>query len=768
MNIKLIFAIKKVLFYLCLLTQLALLYFNLIFWHSGFLGWILLSLYFMLIGAWWQSIFREVFNMKKRDIITKLLAGFAVFLLLSFGSSIFAVWYKITPFIIYMVYAGVALFSFILSLFIGTHRQHLFSAYDVGRFKFSFSKDFFIKNYFFLIPIYIVLWGVGIFLLWQKPADGILNSPWQAINKLYLPIFFLLTVALGAIVFSQHKVKHILLCIIMHSFLLHLYLPVSHVLPWGGDVWRHIGIEQKLMAGEYYPPVLAGPEAKWREVFNIDLPEALIIPNKYVYGQLWGITVLLSQTLQIDLIDMNKWLLPILWSVIFPLILFRLGKILFGSWRSGLILAVSPSIFFPFQVLGAISEPVSLGYLTFFFTLMLWLQYLRDEVQWQKYITIIFALLMVFGYTMHFIFIWFIILFSYLYKKISSLPINFKNKLLYSLAFLGALFFPLLEIFGKISRWPAQFNFISQLKQFIGQFTGWYFASQIRPHDILSGNIIFNHTPDFAFVPSLFMDWRWPIMPLIILIWLFAGYAVFFDKKLNTQTQWVLLKLFSSMIVGGYIIGWFFLEGDRSFIRRFDAIFAFCILVFFIYGLGAVFKKRVFYFYRRIIVLLLCFGFGWLSSAVYASGPDMRVVSQNEYDVADYISQKIDGSTSSPQDKKEKKHCVLADTWVLLALEGISGQKIVGGGFPIDYQFAQKERVAFYDEIQSGNNADILPRMRETTKAQKCFVILPRNVVTPEKFKYMRDIIGNEGVLKADFFIWEEMAASVSLISIKG
>lgn len=752
MNIKLIFQMKKVLFYLGLLTQLALLYFNLSVWRSGLFGWVLFAWYILFVGAWWQKIFRNIFNMKENDSITKAFSFFAVFLLLSFGSSIFVVWDKITPQIIFIVYATVALLSFVLYFFAEKHRNYLPEGLNVWRFKQGFSKDFFIKNYFFLIPVYVILWCIGIFLLWQSSNSEVLNSPWQGIDRLYLPIFFLLTTMLFIIVFSRHKVKQVLFCILMHSVLLHLYLPISHVLPWGGDVWRHIAIEQKLTDGEYYLPVLAGPEAKWREVIKIDLPEALIIPNKYLYGQLWGSSVLLSQTLQVDLLSINKWLLPILWSILLPLILFRMGKILFGSWRSALIMAVFPSIFFPFQVLGAISLPVSLGYLSFFFVLMLWLQYLRDGSVWQRYIAVIFALLMAFGYTLHFIFIWLIFLLSYLYKKISSLNVNFKNKLLYLLAFAGVLFFPLFELLNKTSRLPAQFDFISQMKQFVGQFTGWYFASEIRPHDILSGNIIFNHTPSFAFVSSFFMDWRWPIMPVMILIYLLACYALFFDKRNNAQTPWMILKLFSLAVIGGYIIGWFVLEGDRSFIRRFDAMFAFCILVFLLYGLSAILKKKAFHAYGRIILLSLCFGLGWLSSVVYASGPDMRVVGQNEYDAAYYVYQKIGNG--------ETNHCVLADTWVLLALESLSGQKIVGGGFPIDYQFAQDERQAFYKEIQSGKNDDILLRMHKTTNSNKCFIILPKDDVTAEKYEFMQNMTGWAGTVKGDLFIWEEKSTS--------
>ena len=136
----------------------------------------------------------------------------------------------------------------------------------------------------------------------------------------------------------------------------------------------------------------------------------------------------------------------------------------------------------------------------------------------------------------------------------------------------------------------------------------------------------------------------------------------------------------------------------------------------------------------------------------------MRVVSQNEYDTAYYVWQKNDG----------KNNCVLADTWVLLPLEGMSAQKIVGGGFPIDYQFAQNERVAFYNEIQSSANADILLRMHQATNSDKCFVVLPKNNLSSEKYEYLKALTGSEGVLKGDLFIWEETTTSTPHISGRG
>jgi len=764
MSLNLLLKTKRTLFYIGLLIELALLYFNLVFWHQAWLGLILFLLYFLSVGSWWQKIFKKVFGMKGKDFVTRLFSWFSIFLLLSFVSSIFVVWYKVTPAIIWLVYLFTALLSLLVFILVKQSKRKLHETFNVWEPKTKAIKKMLFKKNIFFIFFYLILWLVGLFLLAKNQSDIVLNSPWQVIDKYYLPVFFVLTSLLFVIVFSQHKVKLILSFIILHSLLLHFYLPLSHAMPWGGDVWRHIAIEEKLTQGEFYPPVLFGEEAKWREVFNVDLPEAIVIPNKYVYGQLWGSSVLLSQTFKLNLLTINKWLIPILWSIMLPLIFFRMGRLLFGSWRKGLFLAALASIAFPLQALGALTLPVSLGYLTFFFVFMLWLQYLRDENYLQKRIVFLFSFLMIFGYTMHFILIWFIILVSYIVMWFSKSETNIfkKNWSKYvlgaGLALVSVLLFPLIEIVSGTSALPWRLDYLAQLKQLLGQFSGWFFASSIRPHDILSGNIIFNHTPALAFVPSLFSNWRWHIMFVVILIWLVVFYAIYASKKSKMQVQWTILRYLFAVVAGGYIIGWFVLEGDRSFVRRLDAVFAFLILAFFVYGFYyLIIKNKVRDSLAKVLVIFLCLSFGWLATTSYASGPDMRVVSENEYEAANYVL----GNTNF----EDNNYCVLADTWTLLILEGLSGQKIVGGGFPITYQFAQPERVSLHQEIKYANNTNILAQMHKLTKSDKCWVILQKDDLGIENEEFMHLIMNDAGKVLGDFVIWAEMASGTPLLT---
>lgn len=738
---------------------LLFLYFNLISWQASWLGIILFIFFILLTGGFWQEVLARIFKMKLRDTITMLFGWFTCFLILGFISAVFVVWYTLTPFLIWLCF----LITAILTLFIWFLSKRGYKKVINDQRStinyYSTHKFAVFKGYHLSFIIFIILWLVAAYFLFISQTTETLQSPWQTISPYFLPIFFFLTLILGFIVFSKYKVKAILFFIILHSILLHIYLPLSHKMPWGGDVWRHAAVEQEIIQGNLELPVIAGLEAQWREVVGINLPEALIIPHKYVYGHLWGTTILLNQTLGINLISLNKWLIPLLWSIFLPLIFFRIGKLLFGSWRKGLLLSFLAFIPFPFQALGGLTLPVSLGYLVFFFVLMLWFDYLQDGRLWQRRIAILFSVLMLFGYTLHSILIWFIIILIFLLRKISDIRYHgskifkyqfsiFKSISTILLCVFCILIFPVIELVAKTSYFPASWNVWEQLRQLVGQFSGWYYASAIRPHDILSGNILFNHTPDFAYVPSLFTDWRWHVLVVMILIIATAKYGFF--KLFKTEDITVrVFQLLSLSVVGGYIIGWFVLEGDRSFVRRLDALFAFVVIVFFIYGISQATRhisqaKKLIKIFFFVVILAL----SWFATTSYASGPDMRVVSENEFNVARFVWDHIDQS--------QENYCVLADTWILLPLEGLSGQKIVGGGFPIDYQFGQKERVNLLKDMTEQPNIDLFDKIHELIKIDKCWIVLSQvglNENIKEKIVHILDVEPHE---IGNFYVWEE------------
>ncbi len=712
-----------------LTVVLFLLYFNLVSWQQGWLGWILFIIYLVLVGDWWKQILRKVFGMNGRTWMIRVFAWFTSFLLLGLFSSIFVVFNKLTLGLIWWVYLLVALFALVIFTFLNRRSYKR----EVEVWTQEVKEKILFKKTILLPGLYIILWLGGFYLLLISKSEAILQSPWQTISEYYLPIFFVLTLLSGILLFMRYKIKLILFIFILQSILLHLYLPLTHVQPWGGDVWRHLAIENQLEQGQQILPVLVGSEAEWQEIANIDLPKVFFAPQKYAYSQLWGTSVLLSQTLQADLITVNKWLIPILWSLVMPFILFRIGWLLFNSRRRGLCLSWLSFLVFPFQALGSLTLPVSLGYLTFFFVFMLWLQYLRDNHQVQKRLVALFSFLMLFGYSLHFILIWLIILFSYILKKINHRGVGV------GILFASIFILPLIELISKISYWPEKLNFLDNFYQFIGQFTGWFYASLIRPHDILPGNIFFNHTPDYAFISNIFTIWRWYIIPLMIIFIFLAKFSIWKIFWQKENHGWGILVWLVSLVYGGYFISWYILAGDRLLTRRLDLLLVFLWLVFIIYALQSLLVKlKTNKIFIKIIVLLVIFVLSWFGTLTYASGPDMRVVSNDEYKVAELIGNNHGG-------------CVLADTWTLLALEGITAKDIVGGGFPIDYQFGQPERVELWQQFIKQPSLELLNQARKLTGAKACWIVLDRALTTEVQID---EIMGVEAQKVENLLIW--------------
>ena len=151
-------------------------------------------------------------------------------------------------------------------------------------------------------------------------------------------------------------------------------------------------------------------------------------------------------------------------------------------------------------------------------------------------------------------------------------------------------------------------------------------------------------------------------------------------------------------------------------------------------------------------MLVLVLLFSWVTATTYASGPDMRVASNSEYEVANYLWENIDGDAQNI--------CVIADTWPLLILEGLSSQKIVGGGFPIDSQFGQEERVELYEGIEKMDIENFAQKAHDLSGKDNCFVVLPQDKVNLEMEKYVSDEFNDEGELVGDFVVWEEMVSS--------
>jgi len=750
-----------------LVVTLFFLYFQLTTWQTKWLGWILFFIFLFLNGELWKDIWRRVFGLNRKIWSTKILAMLSVFFLLGIFSAICLVFYRLTPTIIFGVYLAVALFSYALRQLLQKLRIANEDIIETAPPDFAF-----LKSSYLILLIYVVLWLLAFYWLvfLQKPSMSVAQSPWQIINNNYLWLFFVLTVLSGLFLLAKYKIKVILLVLVMQTLLLHFYLPISHQMPWGGDVWRHLAVENQLNNRQPILPVLIGEEAEWQEVANVKLPSVFFNPQKYAYGHLWGTSVLLSQTLVVDLLQINIWLMPILWSIALPLLLFRIGTLLFGYRRAGLWLIWLSLLPFPLQVLGSLSLPVSLGLLLFLFTLMMWLQYWREDEIWQKHLAILFSVLMLFSYTLFFILIWTVILLSaicYLLSakfQIANSRQQIAQKIWVFILMIVSIFvIPVIELVSHISYFTSNINWLGNLKQLVGQFSGWFYATLVRPHDILSGNLLFNHTPDYAFTQNVFNAWRYWLIPTMIIIWLLVIWGMI-KAWCERSRAWQAIGLLSLIVFSGYIIGWFGLVGDRLLTRRLDVILVFLIIILLFKSLSQITYhlsvKSIKWKVERVMLMLLILFLSFFTTFTYASGPDMRVVSVDEYNAAQMIVNKLQVTSYKLQDK----FCVLSDTWVLLPLESLSNGSIIGGGFPIDYQFGQNERVALFNKFSINPEAADLLKMKQLTGANQCWFAQNGNNLDLDR---VSKIMNSAPEQVGEIFVWKDLPSITTITGLK-
>jgi hypothetical protein len=160
--------------------------------------------------------------------------------------------------------------------------------------------------------------------------------------------------------------------------------------------------------------------------------------------------------------------------------------------------------------------------------------------------------------------------------------------------------------------------------------------------------------------------------------------------------------------MAGYIICRYILPGDNLLSRRLDAVVALFILIFLFTAIEKFFTKNLF-----VSILIIFFG-SIAITASYSLGPYSRVVSADEFKAAQFVWSQSSGDT---------KHCVVGETYQLLALEAASQKQIIGGGFPIDENFGQSQLTALYYSFNNGETGMLRNTAKQLTGASECFFI---------------------------------------------
>lgn len=536
-------------------------------------------------------------------------------------------------------------------------------------------------------------------------------TPWQTIHPSYVPVFFLVTLLLGMLlVFSKLPSRLLLGLVVLYSFLLASYLPLTHELFYGADGWRHLASEQALLAGHWpTKPILAGGE---RDGFGV---------GDVSYGLFWFLSVAVSKVLVVNLLAVMRWLQPVLFAMLFPLLLWRLTGYLAFAQRGRFFALWLAHLPFALQAVSSFSLPVNLGFLVFLGGLVLLAAHARGQPWASRPVLALYAVVLAVNYLLFlllYLLIWALVQWFNFFGS-RPRPQQWIGLVVAGLALAGAI--PLVELVFGYSQVEKVF-LVQSIRQFVGNLLGWYTAFGPPPHDIVTGNILFNQPPLPAWVP-IFLTARRLWLPILALVfWASAAVGVVVslrawlargsDEAKKNMLGRGVFGLLTAGLFGSYFLGRYVLTGEQILSRRLEGVLALLAVLAIAFLCEWRLEPPS---SRRLILWLAVIVVGALGiSASYSLGPDARAVSSDEYRAMEYVWE---------GEQREKFHCVLADTHPLLVLEALSGRQIVGGGFPIDRNFAQPERVALFERLQSFPEPLVWQTARQLTGAKQCWFV---------------------------------------------
>lgn len=684
---------NSVIFRFLSLTAVAVLtYVNFEIWHWLWLAWLVMILFFWFSGENYQCILKERFGLTD-SIRSKIFGIFLAVIIFSLIGGFLLVFWRFSDLSI----ALSMLFSGYLGAFLSPGENLVPSD---GKNENEPEETVFLVDKKIYLIIYAGLVIFSFVVLALSRSNNAWLTPWQILPDYYIYLYFITVLLSGAIIFSHHKKSIILLVLVLQFILAFSYLPLTTQYFWGADGWRHSGVINNLADNEVLVVENFSQNPNWLEKIN---------PGIFSYSQFWFLSAVIAGPLQAGSINTLAWLLVILAGIMIPLLLYEIGRALKFDQRTSLFLSWLGLFPFAFQAVGGFSLPSNLGFLFFLFFILLIIRRSLEKKPDQFLLLLIILGLSCFGYALYLILmlIGFVVVELLLYLR----SIDFKIKWHWlAVIMVGIIFLiiPILEFSSGQAYRNENLKLGEQLTQAGGNLFGYYLASGPRPHTIETGNIFFNQMPIFGFVVNGLTVWRWWL--ILFMTVFFIG--VFFGLRRFFMDEDVGKKSLAVMGVAwwlNYIILRYLFLGEHILTRRMDAVLAFFALIFFIAVIKFVWQKSV----AGSMILILFFTVGITAS--YSFGPYSRSMSELEYLSAEFIWTEV---------KNDDNYCVLADTYPLLALEAISSKKIIGGGFPIDQNFAQAELGHLYNSLKKSGYEDNWLKAKEITGADHCYLLM--------------------------------------------
>jgi hypothetical protein len=236
----------------------------------------------------------------------------------------------------------------------------------------SDEKSFFRRPY--TIPVYFsygVLVVLSFFLVLNARSGWIEGPIWKVISPMFLHIYFIATVALGAIVLLPGKVTLRLLCIVLHSiFSLSLVIIVLYPGILYYDPWYTLAKSQESTM-VIYAQGMTG---------YFDEPISVRALNTLLKGRVCYVFIAtFADILCIDRYWTTATLVPILWGLFTPLMAYKITEKIGGSKGTSILAAflTIPNLYF--LAWGKSTTAASLGNLFFIPFVYFMLQFISSD-----------------------------------------------------------------------------------------------------------------------------------------------------------------------------------------------------------------------------------------------------------------------------------------------------------------------------------------------------------------------------------------------------
>lgn len=556
--------------------------------------------------------------------------------------------------------------------------------------------------------VFIVLLAIGGWLLSASLSGANLLTPWQVISLWYLPVIFGVLLLLMAAVFSRARLGGVLLMIILSSLLIHSYLLVYQE-GFGGDRWRHLASENRILAEKEYQPTLMTDDLWQSEILGLKIPRALVDPGKISYGLQWSLEIIASRVTGIEVFQINRFLLPLLWSIFLPLIIAALAGLI---WRDRLFILFSAALsgfFYLLQYYGAQGLPVGYGALWWCFFLLLAAAAFRDPARrlWPALVPL--AALMYFNYSLAFIL-------SAL-ALVLGLAFKLKPAGKYPIICLSAISIFVLEIIlagGQLA------------------FNGWW--SWWR-----DGNLLFFEAGRAL---PLMSSYKFLALSIIFIIILASIIVNIFrcKNRLMNFVAWLFI-----IIMTNYALSWIFLDSNLNLARRLTVFAALLLPLLIGWGIIENLKKM-----KKPALALMLIIICLLGVLAYRSGPVLSVsVSQADWWAAQRVWQEIKDDPGN--------YCVLGDLGLLLPLETLSAKEIVNGNFSLQENYIDDVRPRLYQKLISGGDQAVVTEALERSQKQRCLFAVRQD----QAADMSRQFIGwfgqnSESIVAESYFIWKK------------